>query len=91
MISPAVVTIGLLSFAAATKATSLLVLLSTGSLQPLSILQLNYMGDGDYESATVLGVIILVVTVVIALAAQAIGLRSGARGRAMRFKPDAET
>jgi iron(III) transport system permease protein len=91
LISPAIITIGLLSFAAATKATSLVVLLSTGSLQPLSILQLNYMGDGDYESATVLGVIILVVTVVIALAAQAIGLRSGASGRAMRFKPDAET
>lgn len=87
LISPAIVTIGLVSFAAATKATSLVVLLSTGSLQPLSILQLNYMGDGDYESATVLGVIILVVTVVIALAAQIIGLRGG---RATRFKPDAE-
>lgn len=87
LISPAIVTIGLLSFAAATKATSLVVLLSTGSLQPLSILQLSYMGDGDYESATVLGVIILVVTVVIALAAQIIGLRSS---RAMRLKPEAE-
>jgi iron(III) transport system permease protein len=90
LIAPAVITIGLLSFAAATKATSLVAMLSTGSLQPLSILQLSYMNDGNYEAATVLGVLILILTVGIALVARLIAMRSGAAGRTLAVQSTTE-
>ena len=78
LVGPAVLVVGLLIFASAARATSLVALLATGAVKPLSMLQLNYMADGSYELATVIGVIILVLTVGVALAARLISMRLGA-------------
>ena len=91
LIAPAVLMVGLLSFAAATRATSLVALLSTGSMKPLSMLQLNYMEDGSYELATVLGVIIFALTVGVALLARLIGMKAGASARSTAVvEPDSQ-
>ena len=80
LIAPVVLVVGLLIFASAARATSLVALLSTGAVKPLSMLQLNYMADGSYELATVVGVIILALTVGVALIARLVSLRLGATG-----------
>ncbi|HEY4134666.1 MAG TPA: iron ABC transporter permease [Alphaproteobacteria bacterium] len=82
LIAPAVLVVGLLIFASATREISLVALLSTGSVKPLSMLQLNYMEDGSYELATVIGVFILTLTVGAALLARLIGMRAGANAAA---------
>jgi iron(III) transport system permease protein len=82
LIAPAVLVVGLLVFASAARATSLVALLATGAIKPLSMLQLNYMADGSYELATVVGVIILTLTIGVALIARLVSLRFGAAGGA---------
>jgi iron(III) transport system permease protein len=81
LIAPAVLIVGLLVFASAAREISLVALLSTGAIKPLSMLQLNYMEDGSYELATVIGVLILTLTVGAALLARLVGLRLGAGGK----------
>ena len=78
LVGPAILVVGLLIFASAARATSLVALLATGAVKPLSMLQLNYMADGSYELATVIGVIILVLTVGVALAARLMSMKLGA-------------
>lgn len=81
LIAPAILVVGLLIFAAAAREVSLVALLSTGAVKPLSMLQLNYMEDGSYELATVVGVFILTLTIGAALLARLIGMRTGAGSR----------
>jgi iron(III) transport system permease protein len=77
LIAPSMAVVGVLAFSAAARATSHVALLSTAANQPLSMLQLNLMADNNYEAASVVGVFILALTVGIALAARAFGLRLG--------------
>lgn len=88
LIAPAVLVVGLLVFASAAREISLVALLSTGSVKPLSMLQLNYMEDGSYELATIIGVFILILTIGAALGARFIGMRVGA-GTAASAQPTA--
>jgi len=81
LIAPAVLVVGLLIFASATREISLVALLATGSVKPLSMLQLNYMEDGRYEFATVMGVLILMLTLSAALLSRLISIRLGAGGK----------
>jgi iron(III) transport system permease protein len=81
LIAPAVLIVGLLVFASAAREISLVALLSTGAIKPLSMLQLNYMEDGSYELATVIGVLILALTIGAAFVARLVGMRLGAGGR----------
>jgi iron(III) transport system permease protein len=55
--------------------TSHVALLATSDTRPLSILQLNYMSDGSYEAASVVGVITLFLTLGVAIVARISGLR----------------
>jgi len=77
LIAPAMAVVGILGFAITARATSSVVLLVTSDTRPLSILQLSYMGDGSYEAASVVGVIIMVLTVGIALLGRILGLKIG--------------
>jgi iron(III) transport system permease protein len=77
LIAPALAVVGVLAFTTAARATSLVALLSVRSNQPLSMLQLDYLADGSYERAAVVGVIILALTIGVALVARAFGLRFG--------------
>ncbi|MFM9970378.1 MAG: ABC transporter permease [Burkholderiales bacterium] len=74
LIAPAVSVVGILAFASSVKMTSHVALLATTETRPLSILQLNYMADGSYEAAAVVGVITLLVTLVAAIVARVLGL-----------------
>lgn len=75
LIAPTLVVVGMIAFSVAIRATGHVALLSTRNNQPLSILQLNQMADFNLEAASVVGVIILTVTIGVALIARWLGLR----------------
>jgi iron(III) transport system permease protein len=75
LIAPAMVVVGVLTFAAAARSTSHIALLATPTNKPLSLLQLEFMADGNFETASVMGVIILGLTLGVALIARLCGLR----------------
>jgi iron(III) transport system permease protein len=77
LIGPAVATVGILIFANAVRAVSLVALLSTRPIQPLAVLQLDYLADGSFEAASVVGVIILLLSVGVALLGRWVGLQHG--------------
>jgi iron(III) transport system permease protein len=77
LIAPAMAVVGIFGFSVAARSTSIVVLLSTSETRPLSVLQLSYMGDGSYEAASVVGVIILFLTIGVALVARIFGLKLG--------------
>lgn len=83
LIGPSVAVIGLDIFAAANTAVALIAFLGTGAIQPLSILQLTLMDAGRFEFASVVGIIIMVITIFSALLARYIasvtGLKSTGR------------
>ncbi len=81
LVAPAILVVGLLIFASAAREISLVALLSSGAVKPLAMLQLNYMEDGSYELATVVGVFILMLTVSAALLARLVSMRTGAGGK----------
>jgi iron(III) transport system permease protein len=74
LIAPAVSVVGIMAFASSVKMTSHVALLATTDTRPLSILQLNYMSDGSYEAASVVGVITLFLTLGVAVMARMFGL-----------------
>jgi iron(III) transport system permease protein len=75
LIAPTLALVGLLSFVQAAKAISVVALLSTRSTEPLSMLQLDYMAEGKLEEASVIGVLILVLTIAVAGLVRFIGFR----------------
>lgn len=77
LILPSVAVIGLEIFATANAAVSLIALLGTGATQPLSILQLSLLQAGRFESAAIVGLLIMLLSVGSALLARAIAGRFG--------------
>ena len=77
LIAPSIAVIGLEIFATANSAIGIIILLGTGSTQPLSILQLVLLDSGRFESGAVVGIVIMVLTVSAALLARWIGNRAG--------------
>jgi iron(III) transport system permease protein len=75
LVAPAVAIVGVLTFATAARATSIVALLASRDTQPLSLVQLGHMADGDFEKASVIGVLMLLLTVGVALAGRLLGLR----------------
>ena len=76
---PVLLTVGLTSFIAATRNIAGIALLVTSENRPLSMLQLDYMVDGRYEAAAVVGIIVTLLTTGVTLIARALGLRLGIR------------
>jgi iron(III) transport system permease protein len=77
LITPTLLLIGALGFISAARNVSTVVLLGTSSTSPLSLLQLDFMVEGRYESAAVVGVIIVAITTGVAFVARLLGLRAG--------------
>jgi iron(III) transport system permease protein len=75
LVAPVVAVVGVLTFATAVRATSIVALLASRDTQPLSLVQLGHMADGDFEKASVIGVLMLVLTVGVALVGRLLGLR----------------
>jgi iron(III) transport system permease protein len=75
LVAPAVAVVGVLTFATAARATSIVALLASRDTQPLSLVQLGHMADGDFEKASVIGVLMLLLTIGVALTGRLIGLR----------------
>jgi iron(III) transport system permease protein len=77
LIAPTIAVVALQNFAAAVSAVSLVALLGSAGNKPLALLQLEYMDTGLFEPASVIGIIIFLVTVIAAVLARVVGLRSG--------------
>ena len=80
LITPAIVVVGVLTFAGAVRATSIVALLATGKSKPLSLLQLDHMADGDFGEAAVIGVFLVVLITGVAVFARVFGLKVGLGG-----------
>lgn len=79
LLFPALVTVGLLVFISAARDIGTVVLLATGETRTLSLLMLEFATEGQFEKATVVGVVIVVFIVVAALIARSLGGRVGLR------------
>jgi iron(III) transport system permease protein len=75
LIAPTVAVVGVLSFASGARAAGSIALLSTQANQPLSMLQLTLLGSNQYGPASVVGVLLLLMTVGVAVVARWAGLR----------------
>lgn len=73
LLSPGLVMVTMLSFANTTRNVSHVVLLGTGNTEPLSLLQLDYIAGGDLESASAVGVVMLLITTVVAFVMRQFG------------------
>ena len=79
IIVPVLLLVAVLNFIFAVRDVSTVALLATKGTRTLSLLQLDYMMDGNYESAAVLSILVVVLTTGVALLARALGLRIGVR------------
>jgi iron(III) transport system permease protein len=79
ILMPTLVLVGMISFIAASRDISSVALIATNATKTLSLLQLDYMVDGRSEAATVVSVIVILLTTGVALLARLFGLRLGLR------------
>ncbi len=75
LLSPTLIVTAIITFLSASRNIAQVSLLSTPSTQPLSVLQLNYLVEGKYEVASVLSVILLGISLILALLARIFGYR----------------
>ena len=76
IITPSLLLVGTLSFIAAARNVSTVALISTSRTRPLSLLQLDFLVESRYESAAVVGIIVVALTAGVALVARLLGLRA---------------
>ena len=81
LMAPTLIAVGTLAFVGATRAVSHIAILTTGSNRPLAMLQLDHIIDGRFEEASVVGAIIVIMTLGIAVAARWFGLNLGIQNR----------
>lgn len=79
LMAPTLIAVATLAFVAATRAVSQIAILTTNANRPLAMLQLDQMVDGRYESAAVVGAIIVAMTLGVALLTRQLGLNLGIR------------
>jgi iron(III) transport system permease protein len=79
LLMPVLLLVGAVSFISAARNVSTVALLATSGTRPISLLQLDFMVEGRYEAAAVVGVIVVLLTTGIALIARIFGLRLGVR------------
>jgi iron(III) transport system permease protein len=77
ILGPVLTSVALLTFNAAARNIANIVMIVTDDNRPLSLLQIDYMADGQYEPAAIVGVIIVLLTLGFASLARAIGRRAG--------------
>jgi iron(III) transport system permease protein len=79
LVMPAVVTAAVITFATAARQVSVIVPLTSGQTEPLSVLQLGYLLGENRSAAAVVGTVTVVITTIAALLTRAIGARAGLR------------
>jgi iron(III) transport system permease protein len=75
LLLPLIALVGLEIFAAANTAVGAISLLASGDTQPLSLLQLNLLNSGQFEAASVVGILMMLLSAAAALLARRIGQR----------------
>lgn len=79
LITPALITVGLVGFISAARDISTVVLLGSGRSRTLSLLMLDFAAGAEFEKATVVAVIIVALVVAAALLARMVGGKIGVR------------
>ena len=79
LITPALITVGLVGFISAARDISTVVLLGSGKSRTLSLLMLDFAAGAEFEKATVVAVIIVGLVVGAALFARTLGGQVGVR------------
>ena len=77
ILTPTLLLVGTLSFIASARNVSTVALIATSHTRPLSLLQLDFLVDSRYESAAVIGIIVVALTTGVALISRLLGLRTG--------------
>jgi iron(III) transport system permease protein len=75
LISPTLVIVGVITFISAGRNIAQVALLSNGAIEPLALLQLDYLVEGKYEVASVIAVLLAVVSLGLALVARVFGYK----------------
>jgi len=78
-LAPVLVLIATVNFVSASRDVSTIVLLASGDSMTLALLQLDYMVAPYWESATVVGVVMTLISTGLALVARGFGVRLGIR------------
>jgi iron(III) transport system permease protein len=79
LLMPVLLLVASVSFISAARNVSTVALLATSGTRPLSLLQLDFMVEGRYEAAAVVGVIVVLMTTGIALVVRIFSRRVGLR------------
>jgi iron(III) transport system permease protein len=77
ILAPVLLSVGTLTFISASRNVANIAMLATNENRPLAMLQLDYMVDGRFEVAAVLGVIVVFLTIGVAIIARLLGRRFG--------------
>lgn len=77
LLARTIVVTGMIAFVGASTNISRIGLLYTSDTRPLSVMQLEYLLEGRYEAASAIGVIVVAMAVVVALAARLLGRNVG--------------
>lgn len=80
LLSPALLTVGLVGFISAARDISTVVLLGTGKSRTLSLLMLDFAAGAEFEKATVIATMIVGLVLVAALSARALGGQISVKG-----------
>ncbi|MCY4581727.1 MAG: iron ABC transporter permease [Chloroflexi bacterium] len=77
LMAPAIMSVGIISFISAIRDVPTVIFLANFQTRPLSLLMLDYIIGGEREKATVIGVFLAGLIVIVALAGRKIGLQMG--------------
>ncbi|HEY4134142.1 MAG TPA: iron ABC transporter permease [Alphaproteobacteria bacterium] len=77
LVGPVLIAVALLTFASAARNVAGIAMLVSGDNRPLSMLQADYMIDGAFEPAAVVGVLIVILALTMSVVARYIGGRVG--------------
>src|SRR5262249_55407206 len=79
LLSPVLLLVASLAFATSARDVANTALLATTTTRPLALLELSYLAGGKHGPATVIGVLLVLLTTGVALAARTLGSRRGLR------------
>ncbi len=81
LMAPAIMSVAIISFISAVRDVPTVIFLANFQTRPLSLLMLDYIIGGEREKATVIGVFLAGLIVVVALAGRKVGLQMGSTDR----------
>jgi len=81
LIAPTLAVVGVIAFVSSARQVATVAMLVVGDNHVLSTLQLNYLGGSDFEAAAVVGLVIVLVSLVVALAVRLAFFRAGPSGK----------